>query len=147
MANPPPSLPPGVAEALARGNLIEAIKLFRSSGMGLKQAKDAVDAHLKGKPVAAPAAFSGGMGGALPPGVVEALQQGQKIEAIRLMREQAGLGLKEAKEAVEAYERTRAPTLSDLSPGQVGDTGSGIWWVVVLVLVCVAGFLIIRRLV
>lgn len=145
MTNPPPSLPPGVAEALARGNLIEAIKLFRSSGMGLKQAKDAVDAHLKGKPAAAPV-FSGGMSQPLPPGVVEALQQGQKIEAIRLMREQSGLGLKESKEAVEAYERTRAPTLSDLSPGQVGDTGSGIWWVVVLVLVCVAGFLIIRRL-
>ncbi len=36
---------------------------------------------------------------------IDALRQGRKIEAIKLLREDAGLGLKEAKETVEAYER------------------------------------------
>jgi ribosomal protein L7/L12 len=35
------------------------------------------------------------------------LAAGQKIEAIRLYRERTGLGLKEAKDAVEALERER----------------------------------------
>jgi hypothetical protein len=38
-----------------------------------------------------------------PAEVIEALEQGHKIEAIRRMREKTGLGLKESKDAVEAY--------------------------------------------
>lgn len=37
--------------------------------------------------------------------IVELLRRGQKIEAIKLYRERTGLGLKEAKDAVEAIER------------------------------------------
>lgn len=37
----------------------------------------------------------------LPPSVVIALRQGNKIEAIKLYREATGVGLKEAKEAIE----------------------------------------------
>ena len=37
----------------------------------------------------------------------EALDRRRKIEAIKLYREWSGLGLREAKEAVEAYERRR----------------------------------------
>ena len=36
------SLPPAVIDALSKGNLMEAIKLLRSSGIGLKEAKDAI---------------------------------------------------------------------------------------------------------
>lgn len=39
--------------------------------------------------------------------IIELLRQGQKIEAIKLYRERTGLGLKEAKDAVEAIERQR----------------------------------------
>ena len=138
------TLPPAVIEALSKGNLIEAIKLLRSSGIGLKEAKDAIEAHARGKP--APHGFSAASTGqSLPPDVVDALQRGQKIEAIKLMREQTGLGLKEAKDAVDRYQQMYHPP-DGLSPGQVGDTGSGIWWVVVLVLVCVVGYLVLRRL-
>ncbi len=35
--------------------------------------------------------------------VVAVLRQGNKIEAIRLLREERGIGLKEAKEAVDQY--------------------------------------------
>ncbi|HLY58782.1 MAG TPA: hypothetical protein VKS60_24685, partial [Stellaceae bacterium] len=55
-----------------------------------------------------------GAPGDLPPGVWEALQQGRKIEAIRLYRLATGVGLKEAKDRVEAAERGTAPI--DLSP-------------------------------
>ena len=52
--------------------------------------------------------------GALPPraspSTVEGLlAAGRKIEAIKLYREQHGVGLKEAKEAVEAIAAGRAP--------------------------------------
>lgn len=38
----------------------------------------------------------------LPPDAVVALQRGDKIEAIKIARERLGLGLKEAKDLVEA---------------------------------------------
>lgn len=134
-------------EALGRGQLIEAIKLLRASGIGLKQAKDVIEATIKSKAAAAPPAFSTGVTSQpLPMEVIAALQRKQKIEAVRLMREQTGLGLKEAKEAVEAYERTRAPTIDELSPGQVGDTGSTVWRVVILLLVCLVVYLVLRRM-
>lgn len=94
------ALPADVLAALDRGQTIEAIKLLRTfTGLGLKEAKDAIDDYLDGKPVSihpeTPAS-------PLSSSVGDALQRGNKIEAIRLLREQTGLGLKEAKEAVEA---------------------------------------------
>ena len=39
------ALPPEIYELIARGKLIEAIKIYRQvTGAGLKEAKDAVDA-------------------------------------------------------------------------------------------------------
>lgn len=41
-----PSLPADVLDALRRGAMVEAIKRLRSSsGLGLKEAKDAIDAY------------------------------------------------------------------------------------------------------
>ena len=42
-------------------------------------------------------------GSAIPEQAIAALRQGQKIEAIKLTREATSMGLKESKEAVEAY--------------------------------------------
>jgi ribosomal protein L7/L12 len=51
------------------------------------------------------------------------LQQGSKIEAIRRHRERTGAGLKEAKEAVEALERTgRLAAGPGSGPGPAGDS-------------------------
>jgi len=41
----------------------------------------------------------------LPPEVVDALKRGQKIEAIKLLRQAMAVGLAEAKSVVEAHER------------------------------------------
>jgi large subunit ribosomal protein L7/L12 len=43
--------------------------------------------------------------GSLSPGVRALADQGRKLEAIKLLREESGLGLKEAKDAVDDYER------------------------------------------
>ena len=41
----------------------------------------------------------------LPPQVIEALKRGNKIEAIKLLREAMSVGLAEAKSVVEAHDR------------------------------------------
>jgi ribosomal protein L7/L12 len=41
------------------------------------------------------------------PSVLQKLEQGRKIQAIKLYREQTGVGLKEAKDAVEELARQR----------------------------------------
>jgi ribosomal protein L7/L12 len=45
----------------------------------------------------------------LPPTVVEALESGNKVEAIKRLRGITGLGLKEAKDWIESYERGGEP--------------------------------------
>ena len=140
-------LPAPVLDALARGQTIEAIKLLREArGLGLKEAKDIVDAQLAGAPSSLPASsFEQTMpAGALASNVIEALRRGNKIEAIRLVREQTGLGLKEAKDAVDAYESTH-PKTSSTSPGQVSGGGSGMRWLIALVVAAVVGYYLLRR--
>ena len=45
----------------------------------------------------------------LPAEVVAAIEAGRKIDAIKLLREAKGLGLKEAKHEVDAYLRAHPP--------------------------------------
>ncbi|MEO7392869.1 MAG: hypothetical protein ABIU58_11890 [Ramlibacter sp.] len=129
MSSPPDSLPAQVQEALRRGNVMEAIKLLRASGnFGLKEAKELLEAHQRGaagsKPPPPRAAATAP--GTIPPSVADAMQKGNKLEAIGLLRQQAGLGLKEAREAIELQAHVRA-TPGGLSPGQVPDSTVGRW--------------------
>jgi ribosomal protein L7/L12 len=129
-----PALASDVAEEargiLARGNKIAAIKHVRErTGMGLREAKDAVEALGSGAAVAAPtyalAAEAGGPPLALEDEVATLLANGVgKIEVIRRVRQRTGWGLKEAKDAVEAIERGgTAPVTSALpAPGHPGLT-------------------------
>ena len=74
------------------------------SPLSIRQPDEAPDANEAPQPAAEPLAR-------LTPDqaaeIDEALDRGRKIEAIKLCREWSGLGLKEAKEAIEAYERRR----------------------------------------
>ena len=88
---------------------------------------------------------------AFPPAVLEALKKGNKLEAIKLVREAGKTGLAEAKVAIEAVEgrplRTvqhHHPTVttmpgyvphskSGLSPGEVPRGGGEFGWIVVAV--------------
>ncbi len=148
MASSPSSLPGPVLEALRRGDTAEAVKLMRGiGGAGLREAKTIIDAHQHrqsmrapppaAKPLAGPVFSSG-----LPPLVVDALQRGEKIQAIRLMREITGVGLKAAKDTIDAS--PLAVARSNLSPGEVPRTGRTVWAVVAAILVVWLAYSMLR---
>jgi ribosomal protein L7/L12 len=92
------TLPYHVIEALKQGQTIEAIKRLRdATGLGLKEAKEAIDAYQNDNDARLPDAdeFSAPM--------VEALQSGNKLEAIRLLHAQGKHDLRQAKQVVDAY--------------------------------------------
>ncbi len=108
---------------LARaGKKIEAIKLVREqTGLGLKEAKDAVEAIERGETLELTLRVTStthGVSGVDLDPITELLRQNKKIEAIKLYREQTGLGLKEAKDAVEAIEATGWPAIPG-DPAQI----------------------------
>lgn len=100
-----------VRRILAAGNKIQAIKEVRDqTGLGLKEAKDYVDAleraphtHVPIKPDAPPSATADIDA---DPEVIAQLSRGNKIAAIQRVRELSGLGLRDAKDLVDALERT-----------------------------------------
>ncbi|MCM5682664.1 ribosomal protein L7/L12 [Schlegelella sp. S2-27] len=130
-------LPENVVEALEAGRTIEAIKRLRdATGVSLKEAKDEIDAHLQGSWTGTPAPRLSTPGLPLP--VQQALQRGNKIEAIRLLREHTGLGLKEAKDRVEAAEASAGDASAGLAPGEVPRRAGAAWWWGVAALVTAA---------
>ncbi len=145
MQNPVDSLPANVLDALQRENMIEAIKLLRESHrLGLKEAKDIIDAHLSGRTIdlVAPDASAT----PLPAPVVQALQQGNKIEAIKLLREHTGLDLKEAKDMVEAspYASSSAGRQTGLAPGEVPRSRNHLVWIIALVVLAALAYHFLR---
>jgi ribosomal protein L7/L12 len=83
-------IPPAARAAADRGDGIEAIKITREvTSLGLKEAKDAVDAYRRG---ATSASSPGGV--QVPLQAISALHQGSLIEAIKHTRQATGLGLK-----------------------------------------------------
>jgi hypothetical protein len=77
--------------------------------------------------------------------VAAALQLGNKIEAIRLLREETGLGLKEAKDLIESFEKRRGAESTVPSPGEVGKSSSSLWLAVALVALAAIGYYFFRR--
>lgn len=119
------SLPPEVRAAMDRGNKLDAIRLLRTkTGIGLAEAKDAVETGRMpdGETPSQSHAYD-----QLPAEVVAELNRGNKIEAIKLLREARSLGLKEAKDIVDAAEYGIRPTplgeATSLAPGQVPHSG------------------------
>jgi ribosomal protein L7/L12 len=87
-----------------------AIKLYRDkTGAGHAEAKEAVErigaGRLMAQPPAAPAVGAGARAAG------EALRAGNEVEAVRLYRAATGVGLKEAKDAIDAImaERRAGP--------------------------------------
>jgi ribosomal protein L7/L12 len=105
-------VPPDVVDEALRilrdGNKIAAIKHVRErTGLGLREAKDVVEAAERGERQRIPAtpaaaAEANGAGGLLRDDELRALiADGQKIEAIKRVREHTGWGLAEAKDYVD----------------------------------------------
>lgn len=160
MHKSPGSLPPSVVEALSQGNPLEAIKRLRAAaGISLTAAKERVDAHqlrgAAGPPGAAAARFNApepplkAATDQLPPAVVIALQNGNKIQAIRLLREQTGLGLKEAYDRIEAASAAghgAATGGEGLAPGEVPRSRVPVGWIVVALVIIGIAYFYLRRI-
>jgi ribosomal protein L7/L12 len=95
----PDSLEDAIRSLLTRGQKIAAIKLYREqTGVGLAEAKNAVERIERGEGPPNTEAD------ATDPEqqILQLLAAGKKIAAIKIYREQKNVGLKEAKDAVEA---------------------------------------------
>jgi len=91
---------------LIAGNKINAIKLYRQrTGVGLKEAKDAIDRMALELKTAQPQESNQPEREQIDPNELQRLiYAGQKINAIKYYRKVTGVGLKEAKEAVDWLE-------------------------------------------
>ena len=103
--------PEAVAAKLGDERLL-AIKLVREAnpGMGLREAMDAVDAHdprQHGFVVGPTSTATNGNG--LPAEAIAALSRGQVVEAVKIVRDKTGLGLKESKDMVDTYRDGEVP--------------------------------------
>ena len=98
-ASSPGSPDDAIRRLLSQGQKIGAIKLYRQqTGAGLAEAKAAVERMERGEPAPDQRCIADGSDQQL----LELMASGQKIAAIKLLRDQTGLGLKDAKDAVEA---------------------------------------------
>lgn len=77
--------------------------------------------------------------GELPPAVIRAIEQGRKIEAIKLLREATGLGLANAKVLVDRAAREHRPT--NVAPGFVAEESNGGRLLKALLAIAIAYFL------
>jgi ribosomal protein L7/L12 len=104
-----------IVQLMQQGRKIDAIKLYRErTNVGLAEAKAAVEALGAGQEPPEPET----MNLSAEVQINSFLQQGQKIEAIKVYREHTGVGLKEAKDAIE---KMQAPGQKD-PPVPVLDT-------------------------
>jgi len=104
---PPPSRQVGAdatPEQLVRaGRKIEAIKKYRElTGLGLRDAKEAIEAYEHEGTLSLPAKSSL-LRQVHDSEIEQQIRSGHLIDAIKLYREKNGVGLKEAKDAVEAW--------------------------------------------
>jgi len=79
----------------------------------------------------------------LPESAVNAIRANKKIEAIKILREERGLDLKEAKHEVEAYMQANPSVVGSTSPLRE----SGANPLMILVVLALAGYLVYRLLV
>ncbi len=125
MSNESESILAELLALLAEGRKIEAIKRYReATGAGLAVAKETVESLERGEslPTREP------VDSTMEAEIVRLLERGKKIEAIKVYRERTGVGLKEAKDAVEAVAAQR---------GIVAPSGSGCLGAALLLMVLI----------
>lgn len=117
-----------VRDLVAGGRKIEAVKVVRQqTGMGLKEAKDAVEAIAQGKPVTLTSTRVVGEPKSLD-AVVSALRAGDQEAAMRAYCEETGASFDEAQAVIEALRK---------GPATIGVTVSGTWVVMLLLTVVI----------
>ena len=115
------------------GRMIDAIKRYREiTGLGLKEAKDAIDRYASGGQLEIsenPAARNMALDPSAPADaeIMRLLEAGRKFGAVKVLRARSGLDLAAAREAVDNLERdlerkggTRSPRASVIDRGGGG---------------------------
>jgi ribosomal protein L7/L12 len=83
---------------------------------------------------------SEGQANTLPTGAIAALNKGKKIEAIKIVRTQRRVGLKESKELVEAYLASQPALQRKIEAKQAEARRGCLIWAVSLILLAVAAY-------
>ncbi len=82
---------------------------------------------------------------AFPLSAIPALERGQTIEAIKIVRLERGLGLKESKDLVDAYLKSRPELQRRLAAAQAEAWQGFVRWLVIfLVLAAVAAYVVMQ---
>ncbi len=130
MTQPGTKLPSRVVDAIRGGNTVEAIKRLRqATGLGLREARDLVEAHARRPSGPRTSTASSGV----PAAVAEAIGRGSVLDAIKLMREHHGVGLKDAKDAVE-HARLSSLRGPDGPPDTFNRVVDATWWILAVAL-------------
>jgi len=106
-----PSLQPHhvqeIHELIHAKQIIQAIQVYReATGVGLAEAKQAVEEMARNEYMKPPAGVRDRDNPVLEAKIKSMLARRQKIEAVKIYREEYGIGLKEAKDAVDRIEAT-----------------------------------------
>jgi ribosomal protein L7/L12 len=82
----------------------------------------------------------------LPVAAVEALRKGQTIEAIKILRQERGLDLRDAKQAVDQYVRANPSLERAMQAAQAGPrSGCAVWALGFLALLAAGYYFLVGR--
>lgn len=129
------------------GSKVLAIKLLRDqSGLGLAEAKQLLEsADATGSPLAVNRASPASAELLTELSIHAAMASGNKLEAVKLLKEATGLGLAEAKERIDqamqgeplnleaALHQPSSPNAASSAPGEIKDSHSLLWLALILV--------------
>ena len=82
---------------------------------------------------------------ALPPEAIDALQRGNKIEAIKLVRAAQKLDLKDAKDRVDDYVKNDPVLQQKFASAQAETTGSLVRWLIIIAVAILGYFFFVAR--
>lgn len=76
----------------------------------------------------------------IPAAAVAALEKGSKIEAIKIVRIEQGIGLKEAKDVVEQYLDTRPNLQNRMNAASLEAAKGGLGWIFLVAVVALVAY-------
>ena len=84
-------------------------------------------------------------GSPLSNGAISALHRGNKIEAIKIVRKERNIGLKEAKDVVDDYVRRQPALQSSLAAAQTETKRSVLLWLATLIAFALLGYYFLTK--
>ena len=76
---------------------------------------------------------------------VAALHQGNKVEAIKLVRAERGIGLKEAKDLVDAYLESNLAVKASYAATSAQSARKGLWWLAVIIAGAILAYILLTK--